>query len=160
MKNAFALSILAVVFVASAVGAARAATAPPAAILAPINAAVTAVNSGNPSGANGLYTNDAVVVDEFAPFSWTGINAGSEWISTLNAMSAQAHITNVHGVLSPPSAFSVAGDSAYLSFPTDVHFTLNGKNMVEHGTFAFTLRNEGGAWKIVTQTWGTLRSAA
>lgn len=158
MKNIFGLLLVTVALAALAAGPALAVTQPPAAIMAPINAAVDAVNSENPAATKGLYTTDAVVVDEFAPFSWSGTNAGAGWIGTLQTMSAQQHITDVRGVLHPAASFSIQGNSAYASFPTDVHFTLNGKPQVEHGTFAFTLRKEGDGWKIVTQTWGTLSS--
>jgi len=134
-------------------GQAVAASGPSADIMKTINAFVAETNANGPLP--GLYSATAVVVDEFAPFSWSGAGAGSQWWATLNTMMRTAHMTDLHATASAPASFSQAKGRAYASVPMAVHFKLNGKPHVEFGVMAFILARSPRGWQIASQTWAT-----
>jgi hypothetical protein len=154
-----ALAAIAALFVTSTLAAGAAASGPNAAMMKPIQTLLAAMNTGNPKLLNGLYTADATVVDEFAPYTWRGADAGTHWFTDFGTFAKSAHIANVKGSLSTVKNFDLHGDRAYIVVPTTVTGTMSGKKFTEHGTWTFTLQRTGNAWKIVTETWGTVSMA-
>src|SRR5690242_16885038 len=100
------LALGAALFFAARVPAISAAPTPTAAMMKPIEAALSAANTGNPKLMNGLFTSNGIVVDEFAPYTWTGSSAGANWISDFKKMAASQHIENIKGKLQPVTAFN------------------------------------------------------
>jgi ketosteroid isomerase-like protein len=74
------------------------------------------------------YTSDAVVVDEFAPYVWTGPTAATQWWAGVDKQMAQMGANTI---------------------------SAKGKPGHETSLFTLTLRRIGGTWKIATQTWAT-----
>jgi ketosteroid isomerase-like protein len=130
----------------------------PAAVMAPINAMLAATNADKGTELAAYYTPDAVVVDEFAPYVWTGPTAASQWWAGVDKQIAQMGTHTIHAAAQPIKHFDVTGDSAYVVVPLYISYAVKSKPGHETGLFTLTLRRSGGAWKIATQTWATATS--
>jgi len=131
------------------------AAGPDAAMMKPVNAIITALNTGNAGSLQNLYTPGATVVDEFSPYSWNGAAAGSNWFSGYLAFAKQIKLTNPHAVALPIKNYNRTGDRAYIVVPMNFTVLLNGKHAVETGTMTVTLQRGGKDWRVVTQSWAT-----
>jgi ketosteroid isomerase-like protein len=130
----------------------------PAAVAATVNAMLAATNANNGTQLAAYYTPNAVVVDEFAPYAWTGPAAASQWWAGVDKQIAQMGSTAIHATAQPIKHFDVAGDSAYVVVPLSISWSVKGKPGHETGLMTLTLRRLGGVWKIATQAWGTATS--
>lgn len=135
-----------------------AATTPPAGIMTTIRGVLSDTNANNISRVDSYYTADAVVVDEFAPYVWTGAHAGSQWWTGVMNQNKTAHVTNMKASAEPVRASNVTGDKAYVVVPLTITFGYKGKPQKETGTITCTFVRSGSAWKISTQTWSTASS--
>jgi ketosteroid isomerase-like protein len=129
--------------------------APPQPILRLANAAMHAANTNNASGFAGLYTNDAVVVDENPPFVWRGAGAGTAWWHAVAAVARRMNLAYLKAINIRISEFKESATDAYLVQPMTVSGIANGKPFVEAGTTTYTFHNSGGTWLISTQVWTT-----
>lgn len=156
MKTAsLALLALTCVF-GSAAASAAPASAPPSEILALAQRVIDAANANDDAEFTGLYTADAVVIDESAPFRWTGADAGMKWWQHVQRTLAAGQAT-LHATLSTPTEYRLdhEGDDAYLIEPVTVSVTSGGKTRAEHGTQTYTFHKANGTWKISSATWTT-----
>jgi ketosteroid isomerase-like protein len=149
-------TIAAFVALALVPGAAIAATnVPPPPILRLANAAMRAANTDNAAGFAGLYTDDAVVVDENPPFVWRGAGAGTAWWHAVDAVMRRMSLTHLKAINIRISEFKQSATDAYLVQPMTVSGIANGKPFAEAGTTTYTFHNAGGTWLISTQVWTT-----
>ncbi len=130
-------------------------TVPPAAVVAPIAHMLRDCSNHDSSHLDSYYLSNATVVDEFAPYTWTGSNAALQWWDDLERANEQQNTNGMKVVMLPVKHFAVSGDRAYVIVPLVITYTASGKPQTETGLAAFTLRRSGGAWKIATQSWAT-----
>lgn len=150
------LTSIALTAVLAGLAAPASAAAPPAGVMATISAVLKDTNANDTSKLDGYYTSDAVVIDEFAPYVWTGTGAGTRWWTSLVAFNRKMSISNMKASMQSIQHFNVAGDKAYAVVPLTISFGYKGKPQKETGTLTLTLQRSGNDWKIATQTWGTL----
>ncbi|HEY5257974.1 MAG TPA: nuclear transport factor 2 family protein [Candidatus Baltobacteraceae bacterium] len=135
---------------------ASAATAPvPAAVTAIVHRVMTAANTANPAGLSGLYAADAGVVDENAPYYWTGTNAGRAWLTVVDNLLAKMKATHFKAVSVAPTEYQAAAGSAYLIVPVVISGNAGKKSIRETGLMTLTLRKTHGTWQITSQIWTT-----
>jgi ketosteroid isomerase-like protein len=145
-------------FVAGAVMAASLSTCVPAAaapnpVMAPIVAAMKASNAGDRAGLIALFTPDATVVDNFAPYRFTPPNGVGTWYDGFGADAAASHSTDGIITIKAPRYLHVHGDRAWAVVPTAYRYKLKGTPELETGALVFTLSRIGGSWKITTMSW-------
>ncbi len=128
---------------------------PPAQILALSHRVIDASNGADTSKYAGLYTSDAVVVDENSPYIWKGANAGVAWFSRVLNVVAAMKGTQFHAASSAPSEFQMQGANAYMIVPVTITAQEKGKPYTEHGTLTYTFRQTSAGWKISSQVWTT-----
>jgi ketosteroid isomerase-like protein len=128
----------------------------PAAVMAPISGIIKDSNANNTAGLDSNYTSDAVVIDEFTPYVWTGSGAGSRWWNGVIQLNKKMSLTNMRAAMRPIEHFNVTGDKAYVVVPLVITYGYKGKLQKETGTLTLTLQRSGNLWKVATQTWGTL----
>lgn len=95
------------------------------------------------------------IVDEFAPYRWSGATANADWNAGLQKLLTKEGTTDLSLVLSAPEQLNVNGSKAYAVFPTVILSKVHGKPSKEHGAFAFVLDKVDGAWHIASWTWAT-----
>jgi ketosteroid isomerase-like protein len=121
--------------------------------VAPVEAVIAAIKSDNAAAISTLYSNDAVVVDEQAPFEWTGPDAGARWLSASSDWSKwsrkiarfRAALANIRVDSSSGSAYVVVAGAFSSANPK--------KPWQQHGTLTFTLKELKNRWKISSQVW-------
>ncbi|MDE2482301.1 MAG: DUF4440 domain-containing protein [bacterium] len=128
--------------------------APPAPIVALARTIVDAANANDATKLAGKFTDDAVVIDEDAPFVWRGPDAGVAWWHAVQRAIAAKHAT-LHAVARPPSEYRRSGVRAYLIQPVEIVKSAGGKTITEYGTQTYTFQLAGGAWKISSAVWTT-----
>jgi ketosteroid isomerase-like protein len=143
-------------FLALALGpsiAAAAPNVPPAPILKLAHAAMHAANTNDAAAFAGLYTSDAVVVDEIPPFIWRGAGAGTSWWHAVAAVAQKLKMTHLRAIDIRIGEFKASATDAYLVTPMTVTAIANGKPFAEPGTTTYTFHNSGGTWLISSQVW-------
>jgi hypothetical protein len=134
-------------------GAIAAQSSAEAAVRAPIAAAIAAGQSGNVKLLRQQYVPSPTIVDEFAPFRWSGANALDAYFVSYGRMVEMTKMSNSNVTMGSPAYTYVAADSAYVLVPITVTASFHGKPYTQKGTIAFTLQRTGSSWKIATQTF-------
>jgi len=149
-------TILALLVVSLAPLAAGAVPAVPSApILKLANAVIHAANTDNIAGFDGLYTDDAVVVDENPPFVWRGAGAGAAWWNAVRAIARKMKLTHIKAANIRIGEFKESVTDAYLVESMTVTGLMNGKPFAESGTQTYTFHKAGANWLVSTQVWTT-----
>lgn len=108
-------AITAFLLIALAPGPAVAApNAPPPAILKLATAVIQGANAGDASAFTGLFTDDAVVVDENPPFVWRGAGAGVAWWHVVEGVTQKAKISHLKAINVRIGEFKQSPTDAYL----------------------------------------------
>ena len=148
------IAALFVIAFAPAVSAA-ASNSPPPAILKLTSAVIQATNADDASALAGLFTSDAVIVDENPPFVWRGANAGVVWWHVVQRVTQKAHLTGLKATTMRIGEFKQSPADAYLVESMKITATAAGKPFAESGTLTYTFHNAGGTWLISTMVWTT-----
>jgi ketosteroid isomerase-like protein len=138
-----------------ALAPAATAPTPPPEIMKLAMSPVVASNTNDGAGFTGIFTDDAVVVDENDPFEWRGATAGTDWWNRVNKALVSMKAVGFHAAPGSVSEYVQTGDAAYLIMPITLSATAGGKPFMEHGTMTYTFRKVGGVWKISTFVWTT-----
>jgi ketosteroid isomerase-like protein len=146
------LSVLAVACFSSSPALAAQATSD---VMAPIQTFLAVTNGQSNVDLDTLFTEDAVVVDENAPYLFSGPHAASQWFAELKTEFAKNQMTGFNAAAGPAIEYSQTGDLAYLILPMTLTGTAGTKPFRETGTLTFTFRRTAGDWKISSDVWTT-----
>jgi ketosteroid isomerase-like protein len=153
----FGLTMLSFVLAAAMLHASAAASGGPSdAVMQPVNALLAAANADDAAAMDRYVTGDAIVVDDFAPYRWTGPHAARQWWTDIDALFAKVGITQVHATASPVTQYSVSPDEAYVVVPLSVSYLLKGKAAGNTGLWTCVVHRYGASWKVAVAAWGTL----
>jgi hypothetical protein len=133
-------------------GAAKADDIDLVAITAPAHKLVEAINHAAKAAPPHVFTKDAVVLDDFAPYHWSGTANGKIWYGELVGATpeAQAAFAEMKAELSveAPQFARVTGDSAYYVLPAVFQFTDSGKRIRQTGQWVINVKKVKGEWLI------------
>lgn len=144
-----------ILFAACAMLAASAAHAGDVAVEAPIKAMMAAFNKGDIAAVKALHVAAPTIVDNVAPFLWTGPGGFDAWIRDLGTAEAAAGKSDGAVVFGDPVDEIVSGDRAYVVTPCSYTYKQKGQTMRETGMTAFVLVKVAGAWKVESWTWAS-----
>lgn len=133
------------------------ASAKDAAVEAPIKAMMAGFNKGDIAAVKALHVAAPTIVDEIAPFRWSGPNAFDSWLGDLGKSEAAEGKTAGVVWFGAPVREEVVGDHAYVVTPCSYTYTQKGKRFRESGMATFVLVKIGAEWKIESWTWGSPR---
>jgi len=133
---------------------APAAHARDAAVEAPIHRMMDGFNKGDIAAVKALHVAAPTIVDEVAPFHWSGPAAFDTWLGDLGKAEAAEGKTGGVVWFGDPVAETVSGDHAYVVTPCSYTFKQNGKTLRGTGLTSFVLVKQGSDWKIESWTWG------
>ena len=136
---------------------ARAAT-PDSVLLAPLQRMVDAINHADAAPPKGVFTTDATVIDDFAPYRWSGKTNAGDWYKGLLGTDAasRADFLALKGVLSvgAPQFSRVTGDTAYFVVPGLFIFNETpGKRTRQTSTWVIAEKLVKGKWLIAGHAW-------
>lgn len=122
------------------------------AITAPAHKLVEAINQGAKTAPPRVFTKDAVVLDDFAPYHWSGKTNGKVWYGELlgTTPEAQSAFADMHAVLTvePPKFARVTGDAGYYVLPAVFLFTDSGKRIRQTGQWVINVKKDKNDWLI------------
>ena len=151
--SGIALTLLLAMHASNGVRAAQS-TGPNGAVLAPINAVLNAGQSGNFKMLHDQYIAGCTIIDDFAPFKWSGVGAVDAYFASYGKMAIETKMTGTKiSDRQQPKYVYVSGSNAYVLMPITVTAKFDGKPYTETGSIAFTLKKTDAGWKIATQTW-------
>lgn len=127
--------------------------APDAAVLAAVDATLSAAQSGDVKKLREEYLPGSTFVDEFAPFLWTGPGSLDAYFASAGEMYKETQMSDTKVSRSRPRYVYVSGKSAYVVVPLSVMAKVNGKPYTSTGSLSFTLQKTDSGWKIASQTW-------
>jgi len=138
--------------VALLAGAAKADDIDLAAITAPAHKLVEAINHPGSAAPAHVFTKNAVVLDDFAPYHWSGKANGTQWYRELVGTTPDTRkaFADMQAVLSveEPKFARVTGDSGYYVLPATFLFTESGKRIHQTGQWVINVRKVGSEWLI------------
>lgn len=125
------------------------------ALAAPIQKMADAFNKGDLAAAKAVHVTSPTIVDNVAPFIWSGPKAFDTWIADLGKAEAAAGKTD--GVVTFGNAVDevVDGARAYVVTPSSYVYKQNGRAMQEKGMVAFTLVKAKTGWKVESWSWAS-----
>ncbi|PWT94595.1 MAG: hypothetical protein C5B55_02390 [Blastocatellia bacterium] len=130
---------------------------PPDEIIALIDTVFTAYNSKNLALISGVYGNEVVIVDGFAPFRWSGPNALNNWWTDAERWLQAGGVEHEHLANEGVKAWGLSGDRAYASISAILTITLKkGEQIIRPGTLTYSFAKTGEGWKAEGHTWGRL----
>jgi hypothetical protein len=128
----------------------------PADVMAPIRQFIDGFNKGDVPSALAACAASTSIIDEFAPFEWSGPGACGKWANDYDADSKKKGITAGAVTTSAPSHWAVEADRAYVVLPTSYEVTQKGKQVKQTGAvMAVTLQKGASGWKITAWSWST-----
>ncbi len=122
-------------------------------LLSEVRAFIDDVNSGDVSEALHRLTEDVCIVEDIAPFRWTGTEAGGQWLAAMGANAQRLGVTLITMTPGEPRRIEVEGDYGYCIIPGVVTFDGPGAALREDGLITFAMRLDGGQWRISALTW-------
>jgi hypothetical protein len=136
-------------------GAAGAAQAPDAQVLAPIQKFIDSFNKGDTAGALATHASgaDLVIIDEVSPYLWRGPQAFQTWAADLESDAKKLGMTDQMVTISAPTRMETNGDQAYVIVPAVYSFKERGIAMREEAQMTFVLKKGAGGWLIHGWTW-------
>jgi ketosteroid isomerase-like protein len=146
--------VLALAIAMATSSAAKAQTA--ASAMNVVNQVVAASEMLDASRLTGLYTDNAVFVDE-GPIVIYGSTVGYDWLTRVKRKFTARHMTQFVASASRPTVVQVSGNGAYIVVPMELNAKVGAaKHFHESGLFTFTLARQVAAWKITSQVWTVL----
>ena len=128
-----------------------------AAVMQPVQKLVAAINSALPKIPVDVFTNDAIVIDDFAPYHWSGKSNAAQWYTELvgTTPKARADFAAMKGrvALGQPNFTRITKDSAYLVIPSSFDFTDAGAHMHQTSEWVFNVVKVNGKWLIAGNAW-------
>jgi hypothetical protein len=133
---------------------ARAADPDPA-ILATIDAAIAAINSGSVDAAKSAFAEaPAAIVDDFAQFVWSGKSAVEDYARDLKGIVTKYGITDGRFQRFQPRYVLATEDRAFVVAPAIFPFILGGKPQAVAADWTFVLAKQDGKWRIQVSAYG------
>ena len=110
-------------------------------------------NTGDINAFFNAHQAGAVIVDEFAPYTWGGANSVQRWAGDYMKDSARRGISGGRVDYGKPLQANSNGTSAYIVLPTTYRFIQNGKKMAGKGSMTFLMTRPQSDWKIAIWTY-------
>src|SRR5690349_20151209 len=141
--------------------------APPAPAMTPAEDAtkfVTTIidkfNGGDVKAWVGAQADDTLIVDEFAPHSWSGAGSAKRWLDAYMKDSQANGVSGGRVDYGKPLQATSDGTTAYLVLPTTYRFVQKGAKMAEPSSMTFVMKRDGKDWKITSWTYSAAGAAA
>ena len=103
-------------------------TAVDPAVLAPIKQLTEGFNANAPAKIAGAHVASPIILDEFAPYSWSGPSAILGWGGDFAKFAASKGVISGAVQINDPSLAEVNGDHAYVVAPSVITFKTAGRS--------------------------------
>jgi ketosteroid isomerase-like protein len=131
------------------------ASARDAGIATTIKTMMDGFNKGDIAAVKAIHIVDPTIVDNVAPFVWSGPGSFDKWLGDLGKAEAAAGKSEGNVWFGESVDEQIAGDQAYVVAPCRYTYKQGGKTVREEGFIAFVLVKVGAAWKVASWTWAS-----
>jgi hypothetical protein len=115
--------------------------------MATVNAYIDAFNAGDPGAMSRTF-------DGMAPHLWLGPTAAEDWYRDVLVEGQRHGASGYVVILGEPAHNDVSGDSAYIVVPATMTFKVQGRQVMQTGSFlTVALREFSDRWRIVAWAW-------
>ncbi len=159
LKRSFFCAALAAALHDSGAASPAAAAPSTATLLVPIDRLIRGIDTQSIGTIASAYVFAPSIVDEFAPFRWSGGAAATRWSRDFAEDARTSGLTHVRVVRHAPSYTSFAHGRAWLVVPTDYSYDVAGKAQRESAAWTFVLVSGARGWRIETSTWAKTAGA-
>jgi hypothetical protein len=124
------------------------------ALMAPIVILNAAINHADAHFPAEVFTPDAIIIDQFSPYRWTGQQGltAENWYHGLVGLTKEAHAAFIalrgHVVVSETRITRLSSDSAYLVTTLAADYNEEGRRVHVTGYELYTEKKVEGAWRI------------
>jgi hypothetical protein len=122
-----------------------------------IDTALGAFNDKNPGLFSGTLGTEVVIIDGFAPFRWSGLNAQERWWIAAETWAKELAVLSEHIAQERVVHWQVVGVHGYVVVSATLTITLSkGDPIRRSGILTYTLLKVGDKWKVETQAWARM----
>jgi SnoaL-like domain len=108
-------------------------------------------NKGGTQASLPLCADQAIIIDDFPPYAWSGSGACVKWLSDFRAFTPQIQLTDLVATLGHARHVYVNADRAYVVVPATITAKEHGNPVHETGaTWTFTLQKSLSGWRITS----------
>ncbi len=132
-------------------GTARAAD--DSALMTPVDGFLKATETGDIAAALKFCGPSQVMVDEFAPYHWSGPKAVRTWWAGFEKVSKAGGATDVTLTHGAPSRVEQDAHHAYVVLPTVIAMKIKGQPLKQDGVLTFALDRSAKGWKLAAVAW-------
>ena len=123
-------------------------------MLVPIQALARFIAGGDEMGLPEAFAiRDVVIVENFAPFVFTGPDAFALWRKGFHLHVDRDGLSELSWRFGEAQDFARDGDCAYFVLPTTWTGQTHGRAFSEDGGWAFVLDDDHGRWRIRSYAW-------
>ena len=159
-RSFFACAGLAAALHYSTFGATAATAAPSTAtLLVPVDRLIRGIDAQSAGTIASAYVFAPSIVDEFAPFRWSGGAAATRWYRDFAAVAKTSGLAHIRVLRHAPSYTSFVSGRAWLVVPTDYAYDVAGKAQRESAAWTFVLVSGARGWRIEASTWAKTAGA-
>ncbi len=108
---------------------------------------VDAMNTGDFAGALSV-CGTATIVDQMAPYVFTGPDGCQRWIRAVTASLQTAGVTGLNATMEPTTSVEVGDGIAYIVSPLKFAVTMKGDRAVKNAVGTFVLSRGPDGWKF------------
>ena len=98
-------------------------------------------------------THDPTIVEDIAPYTWRGPDAGAEWLTAMAANAARLAVTDVVMDLGAAQRIEVGVTAGYAVFAGTVLLKKADQTLREAGLLTFAFERHLDDWLIAALTW-------
>ena len=149
MKSTLMLAAMAACLASSA------AFAQNVAVEAPIRRMMEAFNKGDIAAVKAEHVASPTIIDNVAPFAWSGPKAFDQWLADLGKAEAAQGKSDGAVTFAPVVDEVVRGNRAYVVTRSTYTYKQKGRTMREAGYTAFVLVKAGAGWKVESWSWAS-----
>jgi ketosteroid isomerase-like protein len=117
-------------------------------------------NAGDVDAFFAAHQDGAIIVDEFAPYVWTGAGSAQRWAADYMRDAGARGISGGRVDYSAPIQANGDDATAYVVLPTTYRFVQRGARMAGRGNMTFVMRRDGERWRIASWTYAGSTPAA
>jgi hypothetical protein len=141
-------------FIVAGLSAAAGAATPAAEVMVPVRTFIDSFNKGDTKTAAAQTSPDGMlIVDEIAPFSWSGPKAFEAWGQALEEADKATGNTDARVTDGKPVQVVVSTDRGYVVIPVVYSFSQKGVPMKETARMVITLQKGKTGWLITGFAW-------
>jgi hypothetical protein len=147
------MRMIAILVASSLVFAAPAQAGPAEDATAVLTSTLDRFNAGDIAAFLQAHQDSAAIVDEFAPYAWSGSGSAQRWVGDYARDAEARGISGGRVDYSAPVQANSDGTNAYIVLPTVYRFVQRGTRMAGRGSMTFVMTRDGTNWKIASWTY-------